>query len=227
MPESQKNDPAARKFRTFEGSYFAYNTAFYIDSSSKLQWYHKSKLTPGVEKMPSWKILSPLKDFAIDLGGTIGTLKIDDERKVFTHQGGLFRVAPVICYESVYGEFVAGYVRNGANIIFIITNDGWWGDSPGHRQHLEFAKLRAIETRRSIARSANTGISAFFDQRGDIYQATPYVEQAAIRQSLTLNETKTFYVKNGDYLARISAFLSIIFVFVGFTRGFLKKRKAI
>lgn len=227
VPKGQEKHHASRKFRGSDGHYFAYNTAFYLDSTFQIQHYHKSKLTPGVEMMPSWKILRPLNDFAIDLGGTVGTLKVDEERKVFKHQNGLFRIAPVICYESIYGEFVSGYVRNGANLIFIITNDGWWGNSPGHRQHLEFAKLRAIETRRSIARSANTGISAFFDQRGDIYQATPYREQAVIRQQLTTNDKLTFYVKYGDYIPRIAAFISIIFILTGFTRSILKKRKAL
>jgi apolipoprotein N-acyltransferase len=227
VPKGQEKHHAARKFRTSDGYYFAYNTAFYLDSSSQKQLYHKSKLTPGVEMMPSWKILRPLNNFAIDLGGTVGTLKVDDERKVFVHKDGFFKVAPVICYESVYGEFVSEYIRNGANLIFIITNDGWWGETPGHRQHLEFAKLRAIETRRSIARSANTGISAFFDQRGDIFQATPYREAAVIRQKISTNEKLTFYVRFGDYLARISGFLSVIFLLTGITRRILKKRKAL
>lgn len=227
VPKGQEKHAAARNFRSFEGQYFAHNTAFYLDANENTQLYHKSKLTPGVEMMPSWWWLRPLKNFAIDLGGTVGTLKTDEERKVFVHQDSLFRIAPVICYESVYGEFVAQYIRNGANLIFIITNDGWWGNTPGHRQHLEFARLRAIETRRSIARSANTGISAFVDQRGDVFQATPYWEPAVIRQQLNTSEKLTIYVQFGDYIARISAFVSLIFLFVSFTRRFLKKRKAL
>ena len=66
-------------------------------------------------------------------------------------------VAPVICYESIFGEYVGEYIRNGAALIFIITNDGWWRDTPGYKQHLIYGGLRAIETRRSIARSANFG----------------------------------------------------------------------
>lgn len=227
VPKGMEQDHAARKFRSFEGHYYAHNTAFYIDTTQNLQHYHKSKLTPGVEMMPSWRILKPLRNYAIDLGGTVGTLKIENERKVFHHHEGKFKIAPVICYESVYGEFVVDYVRKGANLIFIITNDGWWGNTPGHRQHLEFAKLRAIETRRSIARSANTGISAFFDQKGDIYQATPYREQASIRQQIAANDTLTIYVQYGDYIARISMFTSIFLLLTAFTRAYLKKRKAL
>ncbi|MBK9291575.1 MAG: apolipoprotein N-acyltransferase [Bacteroidetes bacterium] len=222
VPRGEENDPAARKFRTMEGYYYAYNTAFHLDSSGRRQLYHKSKLTPGVEKMPSWTILKPLRNYAIDLGGTVGTLKTDNYRKVFSHPQGRIKPAPVICYESVYGEFVAGYMRNGANVIFIITNDGWWGHTPGHRQHLLFAPLRAIETRRSIARSANTGISAFVDQRGDLYQKTPYWEEAVIRQKINLNQKITFYVRYGDFISRISAFLAVVFLVYATLRAYLK-----
>ncbi len=224
VPENKVNDHAARKFRRSDGYYFAHNTAFFIDSTAGFDFYHKSKLTPGVEMMPSWRLLKPLKDYAINLGGTVGTLKTNDFRKVFSVGDSSFRLAPIICYESVYGEFVAGFVRNGANLLTIITNDGWWGNSPGHRQHLSFARLRAIETRRSIARSANTGISAFVDQRGDLYQATPYREQAVIRQTLLTNDRFTFYVLYGDFLARIALFVSAIFLITGLVRSILPKK---
>jgi apolipoprotein N-acyltransferase len=72
-----------------------------------------------------------------------------------TTADGRLRNAPIICYESVFGEHVAAHVRNGANLLCIMTNDAWWGTSPGYRQHLAYGRLRAIETRRDIARSAN------------------------------------------------------------------------
>ena len=80
----------------------------------------------------------------------------------------------------------------------------------GHRQHLYFASLRAIETRRSIARSANTGISAFINQRGEIFQATKYDEAVAIKGDIQLNDEITFYVKWGDMIARIFTFITLI-----------------
>jgi len=223
--KNQEKDFAARKFRNSDSYYFAHNTAFFIQSETVPQYYHKSRLTPGVEMMPSWFFLRPLQSLAIDLGGTVGTLKTSDTRTVFKSKNEKFTAGPLICYESVFGEFVTGFVRNGANILFIITNDGWWGNTPGHRQHMDFSILRAIETRRSIARSANTGISAFIDQRGDVFQATPYWEQAAIRQQLSTNEELTFYVKNGDYISRISAFIMAIFLLTAFTKSLMKKEK--
>ena len=135
-------------------------------------------------------------------------------------------MGPIICYESIYGEFVSGYVNEGAGLLFIITNDGWWGNTPGYRQHFQYARLRAIENRRSIARSANTGISGFINQRGDVLKQTPYWEDAAITETLNANSSLTFYAKNGDYLGRLSAFTGILLLIYGFVKGFLKKRKS-
>ena len=203
----------ARAFSNSDGFYDAYNTAFLIRKEPDLQRTHKSKLTPGVELMPFPWLLKPLGDFAIDLGGTVGQLGVDAKRTPFTINDTL-KVAPVICYESVYGEYVAEFVGNGANMLFIITNDGWWGNSPGHRQHAQFASVRAIETRRSIARSANTGTSCFVNQRGDLMQPTPYWEPAAIRQTLNANDKITLYVKYGDYIARASVLGMVLLLLI-------------
>jgi apolipoprotein N-acyltransferase len=127
------------------------------------------------------------------------------------------RLAPVICYESVYGDFVADYVKNGATLIGIITNDGWWSDSPGHLQHLQYATLRAIETRRDIARSANTGISGFINQKGEITQQTGWWVQAVSRATVHLNEELTFYVRYGELIGpacQVLAVLLLVFTLV-------------
>lgn len=212
--EGEELSATARKFRSGEGYYDAYNTAFYFNSFGKIKLHHKSKLTPGVEKMPLSKLLKPLESFALNLGGTVGSLAVDKERTVFMRPSDNLKIAPVICYESVFGGYMTQYIRKGANLIFVITNDGWWGNSPGHRQHFTFSKMRAIETRRSIARSANTGISAFIDQRGDVHQATEYWTPAVIRQVINANDRITFYVKYGDYIARISAFVAVFLVLI-------------
>lgn len=216
---------SAARFHTREKFYYnRYNTAFLVDTTKTFQKHHKSKLTPGVEWMPSWGPFSFLEDIAIDLGGTVGSIAIDDDQIPFVVNDTLL-VAPLICYESVYGEFCGNFVKNGASIFFIITNDGWWGNTPGHKQHFTFAPLRAIEHRRSIARSANTGISAFVDQRGDVFQATKYWEPDVIKQDLNLNHKVTFYSKMGDYLGRISAFLSVVFILLSFVFGIRRKKQ--
>ena len=192
----------ARKFTDTPNHYNAYNTAILINKLDSHQLYHKSKLTPGVEILPSFSGFKWLENYAIDLGGTVGSLGTDSVRRVY-HTVKTIKVAPAICYESVFGEFFASFVNNGAQIMIIITNDGWWGNTPGYKQHFLFSHLRAIETRRCIAPSANTGISAFINQRGDASSVTEYWEPAAIKGTLNANQKITFYVKHGDYLARI------------------------
>ncbi len=224
--ENEKKTNAARKFTNSNEYYYAYNTALMIDKTGVFQIHHKSKLAPGVEVMPSWGILKPVEKLALNLGGTIGTLKKDKGIVIFTDKQGI-GISPVICYESVYGEFVGKTVRKGAGLIFVITNDGWWGNTPGYRQHFLFSVLRAIETRRCVARSANTGISAFINQRGDVFQKTKYWEPAVIRQSLPVNTRETFYVKYGDYLARISVFISAFVFLIAMVRGYLRKRNSL
>ncbi|MDR3366702.1 MAG: apolipoprotein N-acyltransferase, partial [Prevotellaceae bacterium] len=159
--------PTARTMKSSDRRYEVYNTALQTDSSGCVQRYHKSKLVVGVEMLPYPKYLNKLiARFAINLGGTSGGLGTQKERVAFSSGSGRLRAGVAICYESVFGQFYTEYVKKGANVMMIITNDGWWRNTPGHRQHLRYASLRAIETRRSIARSANTGISAIINQRG-------------------------------------------------------------
>ena len=215
--------PTARKFSDVDKYYDSYNTALYCDTGIRIQRYHKSRLTPGVEMMPYPSLFKFAEKYAIDLGGTVGSLATDPNRTPFETSSGL-KIAPVICYESVYGEFVAEFVRNGANAIFVITNDGWWGNTAGHRQHFMFSVLRAIETRRSIARSANTGISAFINQRGDVSQSTAYWVPAVIKQTINTNNTLTFYVRYGDYIARGAMLVAILLLLLTISNGILKRK---
>lgn len=203
------------------------NTAMYLDSSKTPQLYHKSKLVPGVEMMPFPKLLKPLNKFAIDLGGMTGSNATQKERTVFYSKENPIKIAPVICYESIYGDFITEYIQNEANLIFIITNDGWWDNSAGHKQHFHYARLRAIETRRSIARSANTGISAFFNQRGDILLPTKYGTSDVIECTLNANSEKTIYARFGDYIGKISFYLTIFLLIIHLIVLLLNKRKKI
>ena len=212
----------ARKFKLTEGYYDMFNAAMLMDKSGAIQLYHKSKLVPGVEKMPYPAIFGFLENFAIDLGGSSGSLGSQDERAVFYTSGGV-AVAPSICYESIYSEFMSEYIKNGGEIIFIITNDGWWADTPGYRQHMHYARLRAIENRRSVARSANTGISCFLNQRGDILQRTSWWVDDVLKEKLNLNNKITLYTRYGDYIARICMFLSVVMILYFLVRSYMIK----
>lgn len=200
-PDAAHAPPTAR-FRDDLGYYDVFNTAAYFrDATTPAVFYHKSRLVPGVEKIPP-ALSSVLKN--IDLGGIVGSYGAQDERTVFAAPAAApaLRLAPIICYESVYGDFIGEYARGGATLLGIITNDGWWSDSPGHEQHLAYGALRAIETRRDIARSANTGISGFIDQHGRITQRTGWWVGAAARATVHLNDETTFYVRHGELLGR-------------------------
>ncbi|MDQ3535640.1 MAG: apolipoprotein N-acyltransferase [Bacteroidota bacterium] len=212
FPDKKSAPPSARYHAESNIYYGVYNTALFLNDNEEHEFYHKSKLVPGVEIMPYPQVFGFIADLLFNLGGTSGGFGRQEDRTVFFNSQNI-GIAPSICYESIYGEFMARFVMNGANFIFIITNDGWWGDSPGYKQHLQYATMRAIETRRSIARSANTGISAFINQRGDILERTAYWEQDAIRGNIKSNDKITFYVQYGDYIGRTATWLSV-FVFL-------------
>jgi len=197
----------ARKFKNTDIWYDRYNTALQI-TANDVGFYHKSKLVLGVEKMPYYRYFKFLDHFAADLGGTVGSLGVQEEASNFSFHETT--IAPIICYESVYPEYVSSYVQKGAQLLFIITNDGWWGNTAGYKQHMNYARLRAIENRRSIARSANTGISALINQRGDIIEHTKWWTPAVIKGTLKANSTKTYFTKNGDFIGRVAAFSTIL-----------------
>lgn len=204
--------------------YDAYNTALLLKKDS-LRLYHKSKLVPGVEQMPFPAFFQYFEEFAINMGGTSGTLGKQEERTILMGIDNNGWAAPSVCYESIYGDFMAEYVRNGADFIAIITNDGWWGETPGYKQHLAYAKLRAIENRRSIARAANTGVSCFINQRGDIQQAQPYWKKAAIKQDIALNTELTIYSITGDLMGKSAIILSLGLILFSLYSTFKKRKK--
>jgi len=214
----------SRPYRQGENRWDYFNSAFQLDASGEIPVYHKSMLVTGVEKMPHKELLGFLENLVVELGGTMRGNGYQEFREAFASPQDGTRVAPVICWESVFGEYVTDYVSDaGANFLFIITNDGWWKDTPGHRQHNSFASLRAIENRRAVARSANTGISSLIDQRGVELARIGWWERSGLRGSLNKNDKITFYVKHGDYLGRIAVLLTVILLLYSITFRYIKK----
>ncbi|MBL7113113.1 MAG: apolipoprotein N-acyltransferase [Bacteroidales bacterium] len=205
--------------------YDSFNAALQIDSTQHIPIYKKSKLVVGVEKMPYPHLFGFLRDIMLRLGGTFRSHGTQDYRECFFSSEDSTGVGTAICYESVFGEFVTEYIHAGANYIFVVTNDGWWGDTPGYRQHHAFSRLRAIETRRSVARSANTGTSSFINQRGEVLQKTGYWVPDVIRATLNANDKITFYVKHGDFLARWAYFFSLLVILYTVVRAILGRKK--
>ncbi len=185
--------------------YDDYNAAVQLDGKGNHQLYFKSKLVPGPERFPFARLLKPFQHTLFKgLSGGVGDMGTQPERSVFFNEDLNINAAPVICYESIYGEFVTEYIQKGANFIAVSTNDAWWGESPGYKQLLAYTRLRAIETRRSIARSANTGISCAINQKGEVLQGTKYNTQDAVALTINTNDEITFYTRYGDFLGRIA-----------------------
>ncbi|MFR9660856.1 MAG: nitrilase-related carbon-nitrogen hydrolase, partial [Rikenellaceae bacterium] len=102
------------------------------------------------------------------------------------------------------------FARGGAEFMTIISNDGWWRDTPGHRHLFSMSALRAIESRRAIARSANTGISGFISSRGEIIDSLGWGKQGVLTNTIKLNDKLTIYTRYGDYIARLAQFICAI-----------------
>ena len=221
VPQGMEDDFPARHIEGTNRYYYCHNSALLIDTA-RLQLHNKSQLTPAVEAIPEW--MGFLKNYSITMGIARGTLKGDPEAKVMTFGG--HKVGVPICYESAFGEYVSTFCKKGADLLFVITNDGWWGDTPGYRQHFEFSKLRAIENRRCVARSANTGRSGFINQRGDVLQQTQYWVPDAIKATMKANTKVTFYAQHGDYLSRIAVYLTFVLLITWIAMSIIRWNQA-
>ena len=186
-----------------------YNAAVMMDSSGPQAFYHKSRLVPGAESLP------PFLHFMVPVfekfGATEEGYTGQADRTPLATADHRYTIAPAVCYESIYGEFMSRYVHNGADILAVITNDGWWGDTPGYRQHESYARLRAIETRRWVIRAANTGVSCIIDPEGNIVDSRGWYTEAAIRHGVPTESDQTFYVRCGDCISKIMLLLAALF----------------
>lgn len=202
---TEKATNTARKNES-DGTYYdVFNAAVVIKAGEPLQFYNKSKLVPGVETLPDFLLwLGPIFE---QFGGTAGGYGHDKEAIAFKVTGNPYITAPIICYESIYGEYTTNYIKKGANLLTIMTNDGWWANTPGHKQHLDYARLRAIETRKWVARSANTGISAVINSNGDILEKRPWDEVGTIKYAIPAIDGETFFVRNGALIFGLALFV--------------------
>lgn len=189
-----------------------YNTTFMLDSKYQAQLYHKSKLVIAVEKLPFADYFGFLKNTNLNFGGYTTSLGIDDNRKVFNSSIEALKIAPVVCYESVYGEFVGECIKQGANCLAVVSNDAWWGNTSGYKQHLMHSQLRAIESRKEIVRAANTGTSCFINTKGEIQSKAKDWTEAVLIGKISPNNYKSFYTKHGDYIGKLALFLAVVLI---------------
>lgn len=193
--------------------YLAYNAALAFQADSSLDIYRKYNLVPIVERIPFVHFLD-----AIDLAGWVdwaGSQGFGKGYHADQFRVGQTKTPALICYDSVFPSWVREFVVRDAGFISIITNDGWWGDTSGHEQHFAYARLRAIEFRRWIVRSANNGISGIIGPDGTVEVETKYWRRTAFRYQVPILTRKTLYARFGDWLPQTLlgfSFLSIVLV---------------
>ncbi len=202
--------------------YDMFNSAILIDRQGAFEYYHKSKLVPGVEIIPYQRFIPFLGKITSAFGGSMDSYGRQDEISILHDSDGT-GIGAMICYESIYGDYFRKTADLGAQFACVITNDGWWGNTPGYRQHFRFAGLRAIETRRDVVHVANTGITGFIDQRGMVKQRTGWWEPVAIRDTVNLNSEKTFYTKYGDVTGRIACIVFLLLMAAMVVRKIVRK----
>lgn len=223
-PSNEAPTISARRIDASGNYYDHFNSALKIDTGKTIEVYKKSRLVPGIEMQFSTGPGRLISRILPSLGGTPWGYGIQKERNCFTHQSAIKKIAPVICYESVFGEFVAEYVKNGANSLFIMTNDGWWKNSIGYNLHLSYASIRAIETRRQVVRAGNTGVSCIIDIRGKRIAETKWWTVDVLKWEIFPEVSITPYVMYGDFLLRLGTFLSVLIILIVFiTLPFRKK----
>jgi len=184
-----------------------YNRAFLIDSNGIISDdYNKSHLVPFGEYVPfkRWlpflgKMVEHVGDFS---AGTAGD----------TLAWGQHQLGVLICYEMIFGYLARSATQNGAHALINVTNDAWYGRTSAPYQHFSMAVFRAVETRRALVRSANTGISGFIDPLGRILSQTTLFEDAVLAADIPLMRGQTLYVQHGDFFALACTLAGLIII---------------
>ena len=213
--------PPGSRFNREENFYYeAFNTALYLPPgpAPKPQFYHKTKLVPLFERMPFVQYLRFLGRYSLELGGYTGTYSNRPGSMTFVRPDASISIVPIVCYESIFGPYCARNLPAKKGFICMITNDGWWKDSPGYRHHFNFSPVRAIENRRDFVRVANTGISALINAKGKVMAQTPWWEKTTLKGKIHLRGGQTFFARHGDYLGRISLIFGVFMVMYGWIR---------
>lgn len=205
--------PRTAKINEFTGEHYqSFNGAVMLEPHrEEYDYYGKIVLVPFVEKIP----FGDLFEFAVKIRRSIGIggWDVGPDTTVFSFTDTLEQerqFGTVICYESVYPGFVRHFTNRGADFLVVITNDSWWGKTPGPRQHLQMSVFRAIENRRAIARSANGGISAYLDPYGRILYETDLFTRTQTVLDIPVSDQMTFYARHGDVFSKLCMLLGIL-----------------
>ncbi len=186
-----------------------YNSAMVFGSSGKgIGRYDKIHLVPFGEYIPFQDLLT----FAHKLTGRVSSFSRGSDRKVFfldASDGVVHRYGVFICYEAVFADEVRHFAKNGAQVLVNISDDGWYGDTSAPWQHLNMARMRAIENRRWILRDTNNGVTAAIDPYGTVRQSIPRHQAGALAAQFGFRSDVTFYSAHGDVFAWLCVLLSV------------------
>ena len=213
-------------FSREENAWNEYNSAFIVDASGQIAGrYDKIHLVPFGEYIPFQNLLT----FAHKLTGRVSSFSRGTEHRVFvldTQSGGRHRYGVFICYEAVFADEVRELARNGAEVLVNISDDGWYGDTSAPWQHLNMARMRAVENRRWILRDTNTGVTAAIDPYGRVRQSIPRHKVDALPAEFGFRDGITFYTAHGDVFAWLCAILSIGVLGFSLKRGLRPKTES-
>lgn len=200
----------------------AYNASMLLQPGDPgIQIYRKMRLVPFGERVPYSEYLPLLENLSFSLSG-ITSWQQGREATVMTvrgSRGAPFRIANIICYESIFPGLVAEFVSGGAQLLTLVTNDGWYGTSYGPWQHAAIGRFRCIENRRSLARCANTGVTLFYDRFGRTIAETPWWQPAVLVADVPLESGLTFYTAHPDLFPKACLGIAVLMGLgtVGFT----------
>jgi apolipoprotein N-acyltransferase len=195
---------AGMDFSAEEHAWHDYNSALVVGvDGARVGRYDKIHLVPFGEYIPFKNLLF----FAHKLTGQVSNFSRGDDRKVFRLNGHRYGV--FICYESVFADEVREFAQLGAEVLVNISDDAWYGDTSAPWQHLNMARMRAIENRRWLLRDTNNGITAVIDPYGRVRQSIPRHQTDALPAGYGFRSDVTFYTAHGDVFGWLCAILSL------------------
>jgi apolipoprotein N-acyltransferase len=188
------------------------NSAVLLDETSCSEPYSKRILVPFGERMPYRAVLAKLFPFLEEINMLSSDLAAGKDSALMDFNG--HKLGAVICFESVFPELVRDSVRDGAEMLVIVTNDSWYEDSPAVWQHLAHATFRSVENGRATVRCANSGVSAFIDEKGRILSELGPLEQGILTDTVSFSSETTLYSVLGDFVLPTGFALWLVWLFV-------------
>ena len=200
----------------------SYNASMLLQPGNGVpQIYHKMRLVPFAERVPYVDTFPWLGNLTFSLAGIKGWGKGQDASvmELSSSRNGKVLIANIICYESIFPSLVSEFVRKGARLLTLVTNDGWYGTSYGPYQHLAIGRIRCIENRRAMARCANTGLTVVLDKFGRTMAEVPWWQEETLTAEVPLESRLSVYTSYPDFFPKAASVLSVVLFVVAFFKG--------